>query len=98
MQIFSRFLIANKKMGSIVNISSIVGKIGFSKLSAYASTKGALTALTKSFATEMADKNIRANSISPGFIKTGDEGKIHCLLHILGTQHGKACRTRSHYV
>jgi len=70
MQIFSRFLIANKKMGSIVNISSIVGKIGFSKLSAYASTKGALTALTKSFATEMADKNIRANSISPGFIKT----------------------------
>ena len=57
-------------MGSIVNISSIVGQIGFSKLSAYASSKGALTALTKSFATEMADKNIRANSISPGFIKT----------------------------
>ena len=50
MQIFSRFLISNKKMGSIVNISSIVGQIGFSQLSAYASTKGALTALTKSFA------------------------------------------------
>jgi len=76
MQIFSRFLIANKKIGSIVNISSIVGQIGFSELSAYASTKGALTALTKSFAAEMADKNIRANSISPGFIKTSFYNKF----------------------
>ena len=32
MQIFSRFLISNKKMGSIVNISSIVGQIGFPQL------------------------------------------------------------------
>ena len=70
MQIFSKFLISNKKKGSIVNIGSIVGQLGFSELSAYASSKGALTALTKSFATEMANKNIRANSISPGFIKT----------------------------
>ena len=59
MQIFSKFLISNKKKGSIVNIGSIVGQLGFSELSAYASSKGALTALTKSFATEMANKNIK---------------------------------------
>lgn len=70
MQIFSEFLIKEKKSGAVVNISSIVGQIGFKQLAAYASTKGALISLTKSFATEMAEKKIRANSISPGFVKT----------------------------
>lgn len=70
MQIFSDYLISNKSQGSIVNIASIVGHVGFQQLSAYASTKGALIALTKSFSAEMSIKGIRANSISPGFIKT----------------------------
>ena len=70
MQIYSDYLISNKNKGSIVNIASIVSHIGFQQLSAYASTKGALIALTKSFSTEMSIKGIRANSISPGFIKT----------------------------
>ena len=55
---------------SIVNISSIVGQLGFKDLSGYASSKSALTALTKSFAVEMSNKGIRANIVSPGFIKT----------------------------
>ena len=55
---------------SIVNISSIVGKRGFSELSVYASTKSALTALTKSLSKELINKKIRLNSVSPGFIKT----------------------------
>ena len=70
MQIFSEFVIKNKLKGSIINISSIVGKLGFKELSGYATTKGALAALTKSFAAEMSKYNIRANTISPGFIKT----------------------------
>lgn len=70
MKIFSGFVVKKKLKGSVVNISSIVGKLGFKELSGYASSKGALTALTKSFAIEMSDQGIRANTISPGFIKT----------------------------
>ena len=63
-------LIKKKLPGSIVNISSIVGQIGFDELSSYGSSKGALISLTKCFAVEMAKKKIRANSVSPGFTKT----------------------------
>lgn len=69
-QIFSKFWIEKKILGVVVNISSIVGKTGFNELSAYASSKGAVISLTKSFAVEMSKYGIRANSISPGFTKT----------------------------
>ena len=70
MQVFSKFVIKNKTKGTLINISSIVGQLGFSDLSGYASSKGALTALTKSYAAEMSNYGIRANTISPGFVKT----------------------------
>ncbi len=70
MQVFSKFVIKNKTQGTLINISSIVGQLGFSDLSGYASSKGALTALTKSYAAEMSNFGIRANTISPGFVKT----------------------------
>jgi len=70
MQIFSRFLIKNRTKGSIVNIASIVGQIGFDELSAYAATKGALISLTKCLSLELSEYEIRVNSISPGFTKT----------------------------
>ncbi len=70
MQLFSKNLLKKKLPGSIVNISSIVGQNGFDELSSYGSSKGALISLTKCFAVEMAKKNIRANSVSPGFTKT----------------------------
>ena len=55
-QFFSNYLIKNKIKGSIVNVGSIVGNLGFSELSAYASSKGALSSLTKSIAIELAKK------------------------------------------
>ncbi len=70
MQIFTNSLIKKKLKGSIVNIASIVGQNGFSELSAYGATKGALISLTKSFAKEFGKMNIRANCVSPGFTKT----------------------------
>ena len=70
MQIFSNYLLKKKLKGSIVNLGSIVGNLGFNELAGYASTKTALIGLTKSFATEMATKNIRANIVNPGFTKT----------------------------
>ena len=63
-------MVKEKIKGNVVNISSIVGQIGFNQLSAYASSKGALISLTKSFALEFSKNGIRANSISPGFTKT----------------------------
>ena len=69
-QIFSKFWIKNKLRGNIINISSIVGQLGFDGLSVYAASKGALTSFTKSYATEMSRYGIRSNSISPGFTKT----------------------------
>ena len=70
MQLFSDYLNLKKEKASIVNVASIVGHIGFKQLTAYASTKGALISLTKSFASEMALHGIRANIVSPGFTKT----------------------------
>ena len=69
-QFFSKQFKFKKETGSIVNISSIVGNIGFKELTGYASTKAAVDGLTKSLAAELAIKKIRVNSIAPGFIKS----------------------------
>ncbi len=70
MQEFAKYNIKYKIKGSIINVGSIVGENGFDELSGYASSKGALSSLTKSFAAEMSKYGIRANTIIPGFIKT----------------------------
>ncbi|MEM9122661.1 MAG: glucose 1-dehydrogenase [Pseudomonadota bacterium] len=58
--------------GSIVNISSIEGMIGWSIIPAYNASKGGVRILTKSVALHCCEKgyNIRVNSIHPGFIET----------------------------
>lgn len=56
--------------GSIVNVSSIYGKVGCKGESAYVSAKAALVGLTKSLAREFARKGIRVNVIQPGLIDT----------------------------
>lgn len=56
--------------GSIVNMASIVGKIGASGQAAYAASKGAVISLTKSSAKEFVGKNIRVNAIAPGMVGT----------------------------
>lgn len=56
--------------GSIVNLSSISGKVGNLGQSNYAAAKAGLVAMTKSTAREGARFGIRANAISPGLIRT----------------------------
>jgi 3-oxoacyl-[acyl-carrier protein] reductase len=58
--------------GSIINIASVVGEFGNVGQSNYAATKSALYGLTKTWAKEFARKgaNVRANTISPGYIMT----------------------------
>ena len=60
-----------KQSGSIINISSTfgLGATEFTEVSYYA-TKGAVIAMTKALAVELGKKNIRVNSIAPGFFPT----------------------------
>jgi NAD(P)-dependent dehydrogenase (short-subunit alcohol dehydrogenase family) len=56
--------------GSIVNISSIHALAGFPEAFVYASTKGAIDALTRQLAVEQAPHGIRCNSVRPGAVRT----------------------------
>jgi len=57
---------------SIINVSSIMGLVGYSEVSAYNASKGAVRMFTKGIAVEFAQKKmpIRANSLHPGFVVT----------------------------
>ena len=57
---------------SIINVSSIMGLVGMSEVSAYNASKGAVRLFTKGIAIEFAQKKmpIRANSLHPGFVRT----------------------------
>ena len=56
--------------GNIVNVSSVVGTLCPVGTAVYNSTKAAVDALTRTFAKELAPKNIRVNSVNPGLIET----------------------------
>ncbi len=65
----TRFMM-KQKSGSIINISSIVGVEGSKGQVAYSASKGAVIALTKSAAKELAPYQIRVNSVAPGMTDT----------------------------
>ena len=56
--------------GSVVNISSIVGKAGNIGQTNYCASKAGVVGFTKALAKEYARFQVRANAIQPGFIKT----------------------------
>lgn len=59
-----------KRWGRIINISSVVATTGNPGQANYVSAKAGLVGLTKATAAEMAQRNITANCIAPGFIDT----------------------------
>ena len=58
------------RTGRIINISSVVARMGNAGQANYVTAKAGLLGLTKAIAMEMASRNITVNAIAPGFIET----------------------------
>ncbi len=65
-----------QRHGSIINMSSVVGVKGNAGQTNYAASKAGIIGFSKSVALELGSRNIRCNSIAPGFIETEMTGKL----------------------
>jgi 3-oxoacyl-[acyl-carrier protein] reductase len=74
--------------GSIINMSSIIGRVGAPGQFAYAASKAGLIGATLAAAKELAPKGVRVNAIAPGFIATemtdalSEEARMEAISHI----------------
>ena len=66
----------SSRWGRIISISSVVGIMGNAGQSNYAASKAGIIGFTKSIAREVGSRNITANAIAPGFIKTEMTDKL----------------------
>jgi NAD(P)-dependent dehydrogenase (short-subunit alcohol dehydrogenase family) len=69
-QAVARRLLAAKRPGSIINISSQMGHVGAARRTVYCTSKHAMEGFTKAMAIELAPHNIRVNSLGPTFLET----------------------------
>lgn len=63
-------IMKKQRKGAIVNLGSVSGHVGQTEHSIYGATKGAVISFTRAIAWEVADYNIRINSVSPGSVDT----------------------------
>lgn len=66
----------NVGCGRIINVASIAGVYGNATMSPYSATKGAVIALTKAIAREVADKGITVNAVSPGTVSPAEQSDM----------------------
>ncbi|KKA09878.1 hypothetical protein VP02_00500 [Pseudomonas ogarae] len=80
-------------VGSIVNISSILGFVGDSEYFAYNASKGALLTMTRSAALKLAKQNIRVNTVCPGMVATPmNEAEVELQAYIDATPMGRMAK------
>ncbi|HYY29389.1 MAG TPA: SDR family oxidoreductase [Chthoniobacterales bacterium] len=96
--LFSRFVIPCMRAaggGSIIHMASVTGHNGHPGITVYGATKGALIALARGQAIELAKDNIRVNSVSPG---TVDSPMLHRFLleHAADVEKARAAFDRLH--
>lgn len=82
-------LMSRGKSGSIINLGSIIGRVGFAGQTVYGASKAAIIGMTLAAAKELAAKNIRVNAVAPGFIDTDltralDPAKRDAVIHSIG--------------
>lgn len=69
-QTVARRLVASGRPGSIVNMSSQMGKVGAARRTVYCASKWAMEGFTRAMAIELAPARIRVNTICPTFVET----------------------------
>lgn len=75
-QVFGKYFVDRDQGGSIINVGSMSGVIPLSRVFTYSSTKAAVHNLSKNLAREWAEKNIRVNTLVPGFFPAEQNKKV----------------------
>ncbi len=79
----------DRSAGSIVNLSSVSGLVGTPRRAAYAASKGAIDAMTRSLAIELGPSGIRVNSVAPGVVDTALWAKNKVIPGVVETIEGQ---------
>jgi NAD(P)-dependent dehydrogenase (short-subunit alcohol dehydrogenase family) len=66
----AQYMKENNVKGSIINMTSILGAVGYKDAISYSASKGGVSQLTRASALDLGCSGIRVNAIAPGFIKT----------------------------
>lgn len=64
----------SRRVGRVVNVSSIVASTGFTGLSVYGATKAGLVGFTRSLARDVGSRGVTVNAVAPGFLDTSMTG------------------------
>lgn len=88
-QVFGRHML-ERGYGRIINIASLTTFVGFMEVAAYAASKAAVGALTKSLAVEWGSKGVCVNAIAPGVFRTNINAAL-----LDGTARGQELKLRT---